>query len=67
MPKTRPVDLEKQLAHLERKHERLKARVAEYDEHQFLTQDDALRRSQLKKKKLATKDALHALLRQQAS
>jgi hypothetical protein len=63
MRKQRPIDMEKQLSHLERKHERLKARVAEYDGLSFLTDEDAMRRAALKKKKLATKDALFELRR----
>jgi len=63
MRKHRPVDLEKQLAHLERKHERLKAQVSEYDGLTFLTSKDALTRAELKKKKLATKDAIFELRR----
>jgi len=61
MSRTRPIDSHKQLQRLERKHQRLKARVAELDDRAFLTTQEQVERNKLKKQKLATKDALMGL------
>ncbi len=58
MSRTRPIDSHKQLQRLERKHQSLKARVAELDDRAFLTAQEQVERNKLKKQKLATKDAL---------
>ena len=58
MSRTRPIDSHTQLQRLERKHQRLKARVAELDDRAFLTTQEQVERNRLKKQKLATKDAL---------
>lgn len=58
MSRQRPIDSHKHLERLERKHQRLKARVAELDTRAFLTASEQLERNKLKKQKLATKDML---------
>lgn len=58
MSKQRPIDSQKNLERLERKHQRLKARVAELDSRAFLTASEQVERVRLKKQKLATKDML---------
>ncbi|MCS6857071.1 MAG: YdcH family protein [Deltaproteobacteria bacterium] len=52
---------EKEIARLERKHQRLKELVAEYEGRLYLTPEEQRRLTELKKEKLATKDALFAL------
>jgi hypothetical protein len=61
MRKSRPVDATKQAAHLEQKHQVLKARVQQLDSRLHLTTAEQVERRQLKKQKLATKDALSQL------
>jgi len=61
MRKSRPVDAMKQAAHLEQKHQVLKARVQELDSRLYLTTTEQVERRQLKKQKLAAKDALSHL------
>jgi hypothetical protein len=58
MRKSRPVDATKQAAHLEQKHQVLKARVQALDSRLHLTTAEQVERQRLKKQKLATKDAL---------
>lgn len=66
MSKQRPIDSHKQVQRLERKHQELKARVAELDSRAYLTVTEQVERIRLKKQKLATKDALaRARARQQ--
>jgi hypothetical protein len=61
MRKSRPVDATKQTAHLEQKHQVLKARVQALDSRLHLTTAEQVERQRLKKEKLATKDALLSL------
>ena len=61
MPKSRSIDATKQAAHLERKHQQLKARVQELDSHLHLSTSEDVELRKLKKQKLATKDALLGL------
>ena len=61
MRNSRPVEPAKQLERLERKHEILKARVRELEGHPYLTTLEQVECNRLKKKKLATKDALSNL------
>ncbi len=58
MSKPRPIDSHKQIQRLERKHQELKARVAELDSRAFLSATEQVERNKLKKQKLAAKDAL---------
>lgn len=48
----------KDLGYLERRHARLKQRVAEYESRTYLTDVERLDLQNLKKEKLATKDAM---------
>ena len=48
----------KALERLERRHQKLKARVAEYEARVFLNAADQAQVAKLKKEKLATKDAI---------
>lgn len=57
----RPIDAERQIDHLQRKHEDLKAKVGELDNRAYLTSTEQVERARLKKEKLATKDALYHL------
>ncbi len=59
----RPTDAGKQLRRLEKKHLTLKQQVAQLEERSYLTPEEELERAMLKKKKLATKDALEAARR----
>lgn len=52
---------EKEFDRLERKHRKLKERVAEYESRLYLTPDERRDLVNLKKAKLATKDAMMAL------
>ena len=61
MRRSRPIELSKQVEHLEKKHVLLKARVRELDERIHLTANEQRERVQLKKEKLLTKDALAGL------
>lgn len=55
----RRIDPAKELTRLEVRHKRLKAQVAEFESRLTLTAQEQLDLQQLKKKKLATKDAIH--------
>lgn len=57
----RPIDAERQIDHLQRKHEELKAKVGQLDSRPYLTITEQVERARLKKEKLATKDALYQL------
>lgn len=61
MRKSRLIEPAKQAAHLERKHQQLKARVQELDSHMHLSTSEGVELRKLKKLKLATKDALLGL------
>jgi len=61
MRKSRPIDSSKLLERLETKHQQLKSRVRELDERMCLTPHEQTERTQLKKQKLAMKDALLTL------
>jgi hypothetical protein len=52
---------DKELDRLERRHKKLKERVAEYEARVYLSTDDQSDLSKLKKEKLATKDAISTL------
>jgi hypothetical protein len=52
---------EKELDRLERRHKKLKERVAEYEARVFLTAGEQVEVNKLKKEKLATKDAIVGL------
>jgi uncharacterized protein YdcH (DUF465 family) len=52
---------EKELDRLERRHKKLKDRVAEYEARVFLTATEQVEVNRLKKEKLATKDAISSL------
>lgn len=68
MSKQRPIDShQKNLERLERKHQKLKARVAELDSRAFLTATEQVERMRLKKQKLATKDMMIKVREQHAS
>ena len=58
---SRQVDPLKELDRLERRHKKLKERVAEYEARLFLSNTDQLSLAKLKKEKLATKDAIESL------
>jgi hypothetical protein len=55
--------IEFQIDRLEKKHRHLQSKVAEYDGRVFLTSGEQNRLAELKKKKLAAKDALFGLRR----
>lgn len=52
---------DKELDRLERRHKKLKERVAEYEARLYLSTDDQSDLNKLKKEKLATKDAISTL------
>jgi hypothetical protein len=52
---------DKELDRLQRRHKKLKERVAEYEARVFLTTSEAAEVAKLKKEKLATKDAITGL------
>lgn len=54
-------DQSKDLDRLERRHKKLKDRVAEYEARVFLTSSEQLDLATLKKQKLATKDQIATL------
>ncbi|MBZ0121862.1 MAG: YdcH family protein [Sandaracinaceae bacterium] len=54
-------DPSKELERLEKRHQRLKARVAEYESQLTLTTSEQLNLQKLKKEKLATKDAIQRM------
>ena len=56
-------DLQFQIERLEKKHRHLQSEVAEYDRRVYLTSGEQNRLAELKKKKLAAKDALVGLRR----
>jgi uncharacterized protein YdcH (DUF465 family) len=57
----RRIDPAKQLSHLEKRHKKLKERVAEYESRLTLTSKEQATLQKLKKEKLATKDAIHRM------
>ena len=57
----RRTDPSKEIAHLEQRHQQLKEQVAEYEARLSLTPKEEVRLLRLKKEKLKTKDALHAI------
>lgn len=63
MAKDRKPDVEFQMNRLEQKHAELSARVSELDRRMSLSPHDHLLVTELKKQKLATKDALRGLKR----
>jgi hypothetical protein len=65
MASTRKPDTQTQIDYLERRHSQLKAEIAEIDRHAFLTQQEQFHVTELKKEKLAAKDALVGLRRHQ--
>jgi hypothetical protein len=58
---SRQVDPLKELDRLERRHKKLNDRVAEYEARLFLTNTEQLDLANLKKQKLATRDAIENL------
>jgi hypothetical protein len=58
---SRQADPLKELDRLERRHTKLKQRVAEYEARLFLTSAEQVDLVKLKKEKLATKDAIRTL------
>ena len=52
---------DKELDRLQRRHKKLKDRVAEYEARVFLTTTEQVEVNRLKKQKLATKDAILGL------
>ena len=58
---SRQADPLKEVDRLERRHKKLKDRVAEYEARLFLTSTEQLDLVKLKKEKLATKDQLQSL------
>ncbi len=67
MPSSRPIDPQKMIRRLEKKHAHLEAKVAELAGRPYLTPLEQMKVQQLKKKKLATKDELVSLRRQLAA
>jgi uncharacterized protein YdcH (DUF465 family) len=61
--KQRKLDMHFQVERLERKHFELKARIADLDRHSFLSTTEQQELHELKKEKLAAKDALFGLRR----
>lgn len=61
MAKSEKVDPSKELSRLERRHKKLKERVAAYDARVFLNTSEQLEVAALKKEKLATKDMIAQL------
>lgn len=57
----RPNEMQKELERLERRHRKLKEKVAQYEARLYLTADEQRDLASLKKEKLATKDALSTL------
>jgi hypothetical protein len=60
-PQSRLIDSEKELSRLEKRHQKLKDRVAEIEARVSLTAAEQVELAKLKKQKLATKDAIRAL------
>ena len=68
MRNSRPIDPQKQLRRLEKKHEKLKAKVSQMEDgRSYLTASEEMQMRELKKKKLATKDELEVLRRNAGS
>jgi uncharacterized protein YdcH (DUF465 family) len=65
MASTRKPVTQFQIDRLERRHSELKAQIAELDRHAFLSQQEQLQVTELKKERLAAKDALVGLKRHQ--
>ncbi|MFI5306028.1 MAG: DUF465 domain-containing protein [Polyangiales bacterium] len=63
MSRHRKLDTHFQVERLERKHVELKARIADLDRHVFLSAQEQQHLNELKKEKLAAKDALVGLRR----
>lgn len=61
MANSAKVDPTKELSRLERRHKKLKDRVAEYEARVFLNTSEQLEVAALKKEKLATKDLIAQL------
>jgi hypothetical protein len=61
MARHRPDNTQFQIDRLERRHTELKAQIAELDRHVFLSAREQLLVTELKKEKLAAKDALAGL------
>ena len=61
MRRERPEDTEQQLFRLERKHRQLKQRISELDRRLHLTSSEEWEVTHLKKRRLATKDAITSL------
>jgi hypothetical protein len=61
MAKSEKVDSAKELTRLERRHKKLKERVAEYEARVFLNASEQVEVATLKKEKLATKDLIAQL------
>ncbi|GAB4204030.1 MAG: hypothetical protein OHK0013_18640 [Sandaracinaceae bacterium] len=57
----RPNEMQKELERLERRHRKLKEKVAQYEARIYLTPDEQRDLAELKKEKLATKDAMSSL------
>ncbi len=63
MTRHRKLDVQSQIHRLERRHGDLKERIADLDRRAFLTVQEHLLVTELKKEKLAAKDALAGLRR----
>lgn len=63
MARDRKPDFESKIERLERRHSQLSVQVAELDRHLFLSQTEQRLVTELKKEKLAAKDALADLKR----
>jgi hypothetical protein len=63
MARERKPDLQTKIDRLERRHSQLSLQVAELDSHLFLSQTEQRLVTELKKEKLAAKDALAGLRR----
>jgi hypothetical protein len=63
MTRHRTPDTQSQIDRLEHRHSQLSARVADLDRHPFLSTQERLYVSELKKEKLAAKDAIFGLRR----
>jgi hypothetical protein len=61
MARQRTLDVQFQISRLERRHHELKSQIAELDRHVFLSSQEQLLVSELKKERLAAKDALEDL------
>jgi uncharacterized protein YdcH (DUF465 family) len=61
MSRERKLDVQVQINRLQRRHDELKTRIAELDSHFSLSSHEQLRVTELKKERLAAKDALVGL------